>query len=361
MIDMYRITIFFLVFAISCQKKEDGIRPIVKDITASVYAAGVIKSKGEYQLMSTVTGIIDQILVPEGSAVRKGQAILTISNVTAEYQKENAQLNAALNDLKANQDKVESLRLQMQIARLKMRNDSNLFEKQKSLWNQQIGSKNEFDQRKLAYESSRTSYKNSLLQHKDFIRQQDIIGRQARNTVKISEKQVADYTLRSEATGILYALNKKQGELISPQMIIGVVGRGDSFLMEVQVDESDIVRIKPGQKVAVSLESYPDTVFMAHVSKVYPFMNERTRSFKVEAAFDELPPRLYPNLTLEANIITDEKKNALLIPSQYLLANDSLLLKSGKKVKVKTGLKDYQNTEILNGLTAQDEIILPGK
>jgi HlyD family secretion protein len=89
-------------------------------------------------------------------------------------------------------------------------------------------------------------------------------------------------------------------------------------------------------------------------------MNERTRSFTVEAGFVTRPPTLYPNLTAEANILIQVKKQALTIPRAYLLEETYVLREDNQKVKVATGVKDYQKVEILSGLTAGDIIVKPG-
>jgi hypothetical protein len=79
----------------------------------------------------------------------------------------------------------------------------------------------------------------------------------------------------------------------------------------------------------------------------------------VEAEFVHRPERLYPNITLEANIILQFKKQAILIPRNYLI-NDSLVVKSdGEKVLVKTGLRDFQKIEIISGINAEDELLKP--
>ncbi len=88
-------------------------------------------------------------------------------------------------------------------------------------------------------------------------------------------------------------------------------------------------------------------------------MNERTKTFMVEALFTKAPKILYPNLTVEANIVIQTKKNALTIP-RNVLNNDNTVTKSnGDKVQVKTGLKDYNKVEILSGISASDELIIP--
>jgi hypothetical protein len=88
-------------------------------------------------------------------------------------------------------------------------------------------------------------------------------------------------------------------------------------------------------------------------------MNEKTKSFTIEASFVNPPKTLYPNLTCEANIIIQQKTNSLTIPRTYLQEGDIVQLAKEKKVKVKTGLKDYQKVEILSGLTSDDFIYKP--
>ena len=159
--------------------------------------------------------------------------------------------------------------------------------------------------------------------------------------------------------GIVYSINKKKGEIVSIQTPLAVVGDAKKFVLEMQVDEYDVFKIHNGLAVKVTLDSYAGKVFEAIVTKINPLMNERSRTFLVEAVFIKPPSQLYPNISFEANIILASKDKALLIPRNYIL-NDSIVFKSnGEKVLVKTGLKDYQKIEIISGITAQDELIPP--
>ena len=130
-------------------------------------------------------------------------------------------------------------------------------------------------------------------------------------------------------------------------------------MLELQVDEYDVEKIKPGQKLLLTMDSYKNKVFEATVTRIIPFMSDRTRSFTVEAAFVTRPPVLYPNLTVEANIVIQTKEKAITIPTDYLLNDSLVILPSGEKKKVVTGLKDYRKVEIISGLTAADEIVKP--
>ena len=88
-------------------------------------------------------------------------------------------------------------------------------------------------------------------------------------------------------------------------------------------------------------------------------MNERTKSFTVEAGFVKQPAVLYPNLTAEANIVIRSKQNALTIPRSYLISDSLVLIEKDKKRSVQVGLKDYQKVEIISGITANDFIYKP--
>jgi hypothetical protein len=127
-------------------------------------------------------------------------------------------------------------------------------------------------------------------------------------------------------------------------------------LIELQVDEYDINKLEIGQKIALNMESYKGHIFECIVTEVNPIMNEKTKSFTIEANFIKLPKRLFPFLTCEANIIIQHKTKALTIPRAFLLEGDSVLIDKNKKVKVKTGMKDYQKVEILEGLSTNDFI-----
>ncbi len=109
------------------------------------------------------------------------------------------------------------------------------------------------------------------------------------------------------------------------------------------------------------MDSYKEQVFEAQVSFIYPMMNERTRTFKVEAVFSKKPEVLYPNLTLEANIVINEKKNVLTIPTSYLLNDSSVMLPDGTLKQVKIGLKDYTLSEVVSGLDKNTKIRMPKK
>ena len=147
--------------------------------------------------------------------------------------------------------------------------------------------------------------------------------------------------------------------MVTPQTPVAIIGSDKEYHIELNVDETDIAKIKIGQLVAVSMESYPETSFEAKITKIYPIMNERTKTFVVIATFIKSPPNLYPNLSLEANILISKKERALLVPLNYLSNDNELTLISGEKRKVRIGIKNFEMAEIIDGINEGEEIAKP--
>lgn len=343
----------------SCGSKTQFIQPKTETISETVYASGYVKSAGQYQVFSKATGILEKIWVAKGDMVKKGQSLFSISNDVSVLNRDNAQLAASNADIRANQDKLQELRLTIDVSKKKMENDRLVVERQRRLWKDQIGTRFELEQRELAYTNSSSAYQSALLRYNELKKQLNFTSAQTKKSLSISTSMLSDYTVRSEVEGRIYAILKEKGEAVSPQMPLALIGDASTFTLIMQVDENDIVHIIPGQKVAVTMDSYKGKLFEAEVDKINPLMNERSRSFEVEAHFTKAPEVLYPNLTLEANIIIHRKQNAITIPRNFLLDNDSVWISNKEKRKVVVGLKDYQKVEILQGLSSQDKIYLP--
>ncbi len=354
-----RFPVVFVLLLFACKSKVEKIKPTIESISESIYASGIIKSENQYQAYASVNGIVENVYLSEGDSVKIGTPILSISNEAQKLNKENAELSAAFSDINANQGKLNDAQLAVDLAKNKMKIDSALFFRQKSLWQQQIGTKIELEQRELAYQNSKNAYYSSVVRYNDLKRQLNFSSSQSKKNLLIADKLQSDYVLKSEIIGIIYSLTKSKGEIVGAQTPIAIIGDAGKFILEMQVDEYDILKIKKGLTVLVTLESYKGKVFEAKVTKINPLMNERSKTFLVEAQFVEQPEILYPNISFEANIVINSKEKAILIPRDYLL-NDSFVVKpNGDKVAVKTGLKDYQKIEILSGVSESQELIKP--
>ena len=357
---MAQKTLFvFALFFLSCKNKQETIKPIVSAISESIYASGLVKTNDQYQVYASVNGIIDQVYVQEGSMVKKGDPLFTISNETQQLNKENAALAANFADINANQSKLTDAKIAINQSKNKLKNDSLLWVRQTALWQQQIGTKNELEERELVFQNAKDAYSSAILKYEELKRQLDFSAAQSKKNLLISNQLQNDFTIKSKINGMVYSLNKVKGELASPQTPLAVMGDASSYILEMQVDEFDILKIKLGQIVMVNLESYHDTSFEATVTKINPLMNERSKTFLVEAVFKTLPEKLYPNISFEANILLKTKEKALLIPRTYMVNDSTVLLANGEKKTVKTGLKDFNKIEIISGITTTDELLKP--
>jgi multidrug efflux pump subunit AcrA (membrane-fusion protein) len=221
---------------------------------------------------------------------------------------------------------------------------------------------------KINLDQARTQYQASIKNFRkaksslDFTRQRlETEVRNAGNLYKAQLSNSNDFVYYSSVSGKVYDLAGKQGEYYTPQQIIMELGRIGDYEVELSVDEADIHYLSKNQEVVYQTEAYPNLILKGQIKEVYPKISTSSKSIKVMASI-VLPDNItmYAGATLEANIINQRKKNALVIP-RYYLSNDSVFVKrkgakEKEKIKVQTGVGDVEFVEILNGLQAGDEV-----
>ena len=347
-----------IITVVSCKKDNEKTKPVIENISESVYASGIVKSKNQYQVYSTVNGLIQDILVHDGDTVIKGEPLIRVQNESSNLNVYNAKL-AADNALYSNADKLREAKVAINLAKSNMKNDSLLLMRQRNLWAQKIGSLIDYEQKQLAFKNSYANYETARLNYLELKRQLEFVSDQSKTNLQLSNVLASDYLIKADATGKVYKILKVKGEFVNTLNPVAIIGDVSEFLIELKVDEYDIARIQIGQKILITLDSYKGKVFDAVVAEIEPLMNEQSRSFTVNAVFVSKPEVLYPNLSVEANIVIHSKEKAMTIPRAYLTNDSTVLLKKDVKRKVVVGLKDYQKVEILSGLTVNDMIYKP--
>jgi HlyD family secretion protein len=350
-----------LILGTACGKKKETGKVQKGRITESVYASGYVKARNQYQVFSPSSGILQEVFVTEGDLVQKGDVLFNIANPINKYNEENARLASQLAQENLSTDKLDELIVNLELAKARMKQDSLLFERQKKLWAAQVGSKLDFESRELAFQGSKTAYRSAVHRYNDAKRQLGYLAAQSKNSLLASSSLRSDNQVKSGINGMVYSVMREPGEIVGAQTPLAVVGDAKDFYLELQIDEFDITKVKVGQSIKVRLDSYKDQVFEAKVIKVNPLMNERSRSFYVEAELNKAPEVLYPNLTVEANIVLLEKGQVLTIQRNFLIGDTAVLLESGDTQQVTLGLKDYQRAEVLKGIKEGDVLIKPGK
>jgi multidrug efflux pump subunit AcrA (membrane-fusion protein) len=345
---------------ISCGSDLPTTLPTVGPITESVYASGVVKAAGQYQVYPVVTGQVMALLVREGDTVKAGTPLLHIDDRTSSAGQRSTAAQVRLLEQNASDGGpvLAQLREAVAQARERFAVDSANYARQQALWEQRIGSKSELEQRELAYTNSRsavTRAKKALAETRDRLRTELEV---ARNNAAINTAGNTDRTPVSLIDGVVYDLLVEPGELASPQKPVAVIGSGSDLYLELEVDERDIARVQVGLEVAVTVELYPEAL-AATVTRIVPLMDARTRTFTVEARFNDRPPRLYPNITAEANIILERKQRALTIPASYVLEGDSVLTAPDARTPVRLGLRDLERVEVLSGIDSTTVLYRP--
>lgn len=359
----YIITICLgaLILLASCSKSKESIVVSGSDITESVYASGKVKAIDQYNVYSTVNGILQNIPVKVGETVLAGQTILELDNITSELNAENARIALELSaeNNKKGSDKLEEIELSVNVALERLKLDSILFFRQKNLFEQNASTRLEFDQKKLNYDNSLLNYKSAKSKLAQLKTQLQNELKRASINYDLNKKLQSDFSIKSSINGKVYDILKERGELVTPQTLLAVIGKADTFLLELEVDENDIIKINTGQTAFITMDSYKGDVLEAVIDKIYPIMDVRTRTFSVEAHFVHPPKKMFPNLTVEANIVIQTKKNIITIPNNYVVDKKYVLVNKDERREIKIGLKDYQKSEVLEGLKVNETIYKP--
>ncbi len=329
-------------------------------LTESVYASATVQPDSLYQAYSIVIGILDKTWVEEGDKVKKGDPILQITNTSPELNAENAKLSLQLarENYNGRAAVLTSIQDEIHAATLKFTNDSVNYYRQKNLWDQNIGSKVEYDNRKLNYELSRNNLDLLKRKYRQTKNELETQLKQSENNYRTSLTTSEDFTIKSKINGTVYAIYKNPGEIVNTQQPVASIGKSEDFIIELLVDEVDIVKLKTGQQVFLTLDSYNSEVFEATLDKIYPRKDERSQTFKVEALFKDPPSTLYPGLSGEGNIVISKKEQTLTIPKEYLIDASKVLTDDGE-IEVTLGLQNLDRVEILNGIDENTAIYKP--
>jgi multidrug efflux pump subunit AcrA (membrane-fusion protein) len=305
-----------------------------------VFASGIMEMENEYVISTKVDGILTQLASKEGDCVQANQ---TIAMLASEVQK--SQLNEALvvfNDSKKNA-LPSSPQLQHLESQIKQGKEQLFFDRE-----QYLKKKLQFEASSnnlLALEENYKELENSL--------QLNVLRNQAQ--VHTQQALLQEYSLQTQAAGLVINVYKKQGELVRRGEEILKIGSG-KYISKLFISEEDITQIQINQKVIVSINTYLDRTFTAKVSKIYPSFDESEQSYIVEAEFTEFPEKLFSGTQLQANIQTNAKSNMLLIPTAYL-KNNKVQLENGELKTLELGFSNSEWTEVKSGISENDIII----
>ncbi len=247
-------------------------------------ASGYVTARREATVSSKVTGKVVEVLVEEGMKVQEGQILARLddTNVKTSLYLAEAQL--------------VSSREALAETRVRIREAQQELERQKGLLQSKIATQADYDHAEAA-----------ALAYKAHLEQQQADVTVGEKQVAYWQQQLDDTVIRAPFSGVVTSKNAQPGEMISPISAGGGFTRTgictvvdmQSLEIEIDVNESYINRVEPGQPVEATLDAYPDWKIPCKVIAIIPTADRQKSTVKVRVGFDKLDPRLLPEMSIK--------------------------------------------------------------
>lgn len=331
------------------------------DIVQKITASGIINPISTVDIGTQVSGIISEIYVDYNSEVKKGDLLALIDPQT--FEATVSQRQAALDIAKAELEVTKNniVYYKKHLDRIKKLNTSK-YSADKEL------------------ESAQRDYDNS-------------VAEKALKTAQVKQSEASlkqaqidlEYTrITSSVDGVVISREVEVGQTVAASFntptLFNVAEDLTKMQIEASVVEADIAKVKEGQKVEFSVDSFPDEIFEGVVTQVRnnPITTSNVVTYQVIIGIDNKDLKLKPGMTANVDIITAQKQNVLLVPNKALrfYTTDEKgevkrykdkgvwILKDKKPVRINvtTGVSDDDKTEISSReIKAGDEVILEDK
>lgn len=195
---------------------------------------------------------------------------------------------------------------------------------------------------------------------------------QSSSRIDVARASLDRMTLRAPFAGIVADISGELGEYATPSppgipTLPAIDLIDDSCLfVSAPIDEVDAAVVKIGQQARITLDAIKGKQFAGKVQRIAPYVLElekQARTVEVEVAFTELPKEenLLVGYSADIEVITQVKNDVLRIPTQHLMEGKKVLVyKADGKLEeriVKTGLANWQYTEVLAGLQEGEQIV----
>jgi RND family efflux transporter MFP subunit len=247
-------------------------------------ASGYVTARRQATVSSKVTGKVVEVLIEEGMKVKAGQVLARLddANVKASLkvaEAQSASANAALEETRA-----------------QLKQASQEFQRVTELAKQHIASQSDLD---LAESNAK-----SLQAH---LAQQELDVTVTARQVAAWQQQMDDMIICAPFDGVITTKDAQPGEMISPVSAgggftrtgIGTIVDMSSLEIEIDVNESYINRVEPGQAVEATLDAWPNWKIPCKVIAIIPTADRGKSTVKVRVGFDQLDPRILPEMSVK--------------------------------------------------------------
>jgi len=323
---------------------------------ALLNASGYVTPRRRATIAAKITGRVTGVFFDEGTHVSEGQLLSTLDDSDARKA-----LDSAKADYAASKAAIADLEVQLKNARNQLR-------RAEQLQNAGVQTQEQLDNARTASDS---------LQAKIALAQSQVISSEAR--IQQAQQSVDNCTIRSPYAGIVVSKDAQVGEMVSPNSAGGGFTRTgiativdmNSNEIEVDVNESYISRVQPGQPVTAILDAYPEWEIPSRVRTIIPSADRQKATVKVRVSFIKLDPRILPDMGIKVTFLgAEEKRQAgadaavILIPQSAVHDEDGkkivFLVKDDKTERraVTLGGTRGTSTEIIAGVTVGDTVVV---
>ncbi|MDD5951778.1 MAG: efflux RND transporter periplasmic adaptor subunit [Bacteroidales bacterium] len=339
--------------------------------------SGTVQPLVTIQISPIEGGIVDAILIEEGTQVKKGDEILRLSNDNLDLQILNseAELAEKENILRNTQIQMEQDRLNVKQSKaeyqLNVKRLKRSYEQQKALYEDKLIAREDYLKAKEDYELALEKLEiildkevqDSLFRSTQIERMEESLENMQLN-MRMIRKRKDNLTIKAPIDGQLGILDAVLGENIGAGTKIGQISDMSSYKIEAQIDEHYIDRVIPGLEATFERQG---STFNASLRKVYPEV--RDGKFKADFKFEgETPDNIRSGQTYYLNLQLGSPESAVLVPrgSFYQKTGGKWIYvvspEGGKAVRreIRIGRQNPQYYEVLEGLQPGEKVIISG-
>jgi HlyD family secretion protein len=350
------------------------------DIARVVVATGKIEPRAIVEVKSKASGIVKNIYVNYGDTVRAGQ-------VLAELDKEEleARVREARANLQAAQAMEESAAAALERNKVEAEGPDLPFlksalERAQRMLAEKLVAQNVVEEAEKAYQlalNRQSAAIRALAVSRAEITRAKAQVAQAKAVLERAEEDLRNSTIVSPIDGLVLSRDVEVGNAVSSILVLGsqakplfLLGDVSDVFVRGKVDQADIGKVYLGQPARIIVESFRDRKFEGKVYRISPYGVEKDNVTTVEVQVSIHNPgrELKANMSANAEIILEERKNVLLVPEAAVLYDkdrnasveipDPSQEKGRRRVAVKLGISNGIKTELLGGLEEGAQVIL---
>jgi len=350
------------------------------DLARVVVATGKIQPLSKAEIKSKASGIVKKIYVDYGDRVKQGQILAELDKIQLEAVKRESEANmqaaeAACDSAKATlaRNKVDAEGPDVPFLKLSM-------DRAEKEFLEGVVAKSVVEDAQKNYQmglNKQMSAQTNLTVSKADIAKSEAQVAQAKAALENAEEDLRNSTIVSPIDGLVLSRDVNVGDAVSSILILGsqatpIMTLGDVSEVYVQgkVDESDIGKVYLNQPARIVVESFKDKKFVGKVTKISPLGKEKDNvtTFEVRVSISNPTGELKANMSANAEIMLEEKKNVLMVPEAALIYDkerkasieipDPKADNGKKKLSVQLGISNGVKTEILRGLNEKQQVIL---